>query len=233
MFVQFKVIVEKFFQKPTIQLDTDNEGEFLAFHPFLTSHEISHLTTPPHTHQQNGFTERRHRYIIEAGLTLVHQASVPHTYWPYAFATTTYLIHRMPKFNLAMLSFYEKLFGRSLNLSKLRVLRCLCYPWLHLYALQKLSPRSTLCVFVWYYLTQSTYCCLYLSSHKIFSLVVLILLSLSFRWLHPLLRSLLHPPPSSHFLSFLPPIQHSFTHLQKFFRQFYVIVLWSPLPCPL
>ena len=64
------------------------------------------------------------------GLTLMHQAFTPLTFWPYTFATTVYLINRMPKVGFSLGSSFEKLFHKALDLSKLRVFGCLCFPWL-------------------------------------------------------------------------------------------------------
>ena len=54
-------------------------GEFLALRSFLVTHGITNLTTSPHTPKHNGYFERWHRHIIEKGLTLLHQASIPLT----------------------------------------------------------------------------------------------------------------------------------------------------------
>ncbi|RVW75058.1 Retrovirus-related Pol polyprotein from transposon RE2 [Vitis vinifera] len=57
---------------------------------------FSHYTTAPYTPQQNGVSERRHRHLVETGLTLLSDASLPLSYWPHAFRTATYLINRQP-----------------------------------------------------------------------------------------------------------------------------------------
>jgi len=40
--------------------------------------------------------ERNHRQIVDMGLTLLAQASLPLPYWDYAFTTAVYLINRLP-----------------------------------------------------------------------------------------------------------------------------------------
>ncbi|CAL9234412.1 unnamed protein product, partial [Arabidopsis halleri] len=75
--------------------------EFLALRPYLQSNGIAHLTSPPHTPEHNGVSERKYRHIVETGLTLLSTASMPKTYWPYAFATAVYLINRLPTSVLA------------------------------------------------------------------------------------------------------------------------------------
>lgn len=124
VFIQFKALVEKFFNSKIVQLFSDNSGEYRALKDFLASHGIS----PPHTPEHNGYSERHYRHIVETGLTLMHHAFLPKKYWPYAFATAIYLIHHQPKVNLALKSSYEGLFRRFPNLLKLKKFGCLCYP---------------------------------------------------------------------------------------------------------
>ena len=133
---------------------------------FLSTNGISHLTTPPHTPEHNGLFERRHRHIVETGLSLLTHASMPLTYWTYTFATTVYLINRMPTPILHLSSPFDKLFESPPNYTKLRVFGCLCYPWLCPYSQHKLDSRSTSCVFLGYSSTQSAYICLDLSISK-------------------------------------------------------------------
>ena len=72
----------------------------------------------------------------------------------------------MPTPTLHLLSPFEKLFGSAPNYHKLRVFRCLCYPWLHPYSQHKLDSHSTPCVFLRYSSTQSAYICLDPSTSK-------------------------------------------------------------------
>ena len=107
IFIRFKAIVEKYFDKTIKTLYSDNDGEYIALASFLSINGISHLTTPPHTPEHNGFSERRHLHIVETGLTLLSHASLPLIYWPSAFATAVYLINRMPTPTLKFSSPYE------------------------------------------------------------------------------------------------------------------------------
>ena len=91
IFPQFKNLVEKRFQAKIKSLYSDNGGEYISLKPFLSIHGISHYTTAPHTPQQNGVSERRHRHIVETGLSLLTYVSLPLTFWNHAFATAVYL----------------------------------------------------------------------------------------------------------------------------------------------
>jgi hypothetical protein len=45
--------------------------------PFFQRIGIEHHVSCPHAHQQNGYAERKHRHIVEVGLTLLTPASMP------------------------------------------------------------------------------------------------------------------------------------------------------------
>ena len=64
IFLAFKPLVENRFQKKIQTLFSDNGGEFLALRSYLATNGISHLTTPPHTPELNGLSERKHRHIV-------------------------------------------------------------------------------------------------------------------------------------------------------------------------
>ena len=159
MFIRFKAIVETHFQKKIHTLYSDNGGEYLALQTFLATHGITHLTTPPHTPEHSGYSERRHRHIVKTGLTLLSHASLPLMFWTHAFVIAVYLINRMPTPTLNLSSPYENIFGSPPNYSKLRIFGCLCYPWLRPYSSHKLESCSKPCIFLSYSLTQSVYLC--------------------------------------------------------------------------
>lgn len=169
IFVAFKSLVENRFQTKIQTLYSDNGGEYLALKSFLSSHGISHLTTPPHTPEHNGLSERKHRHIVETGLSLLTAAQMPLSHWPYAFAAAVFLINRLPTPVLSHLSPYQKLFQITPNYQKLRTFGCLCFPWLRPYAPNKLENRSLPCVFIGYSLTQSAYLCLEPLSGRIYT----------------------------------------------------------------
>lgn len=154
-FIRFRGIVEKYFRRQIIQVFSDNGGEYDKLHPYLVSNGISHLTSPPHTPEHNGFAERRHKHIVETALALLSHAHLPLEYWTHAVATATYLINRMPTPTLNNYSPYFRLFGTPPNYHKLRNFGSLCYPWLRPYATYKLDNRSLPCIFIGYSPSQS------------------------------------------------------------------------------
>lgn len=169
MFIAYKALVENKFQAKIGTLFSDNGGEYIALRSFLAEHVISHLTSPPHTPQHSGVSERKHRHIVETGLTLLSTSSMPKEYWTYAFTAAVYLINRLLSPTISMQSPYQKLFGEPPNYEKLRVFGCKCFPWLRPYTKHKLQPRSTECVFLGYSPTQSAYYCLDTTTGRVYT----------------------------------------------------------------
>ena len=169
LFPKFKALVENFFNTKIKTLFSDNGGEYEKLTSYLAAHGITHLTSPPHTPEHNGYAERRHRHIVETSLALLTHASMPLKYWSYAILTSVYLINRMPTPTLDNQSPYQKLFHSPPKYTHLHNFGCLCYPWLRPYAPHKLAPKSIACVFLGYSSTQHAYLCLDPLTHRIYS----------------------------------------------------------------
>ncbi|CAL5378802.1 unnamed protein product [Camellia sinensis] len=177
---------------------------------FMQSHGIHHQHSCPHTPSQNSVAERKHLHITETAIALLHQSSLPLTYWFDVVAAATYLINRLPSTALSNCSLFEKLFQKPPNYSHLMVFGCLCYPWLKPYSHHKLAPKSTACVFLGYHPSVKGYRCLNPLTGKI-------VLSR-----HVTFQEIVFPYASSSFISYGPSAS-SCSQLQTFF--------WSsPLP---
>ena len=74
VFIRFKSIVENHFNTLINTLHTDNGSEVIALTNFLSLSGIAHLTTPPHTPEHNGITERKDLHIVKTGLSLLTHA---------------------------------------------------------------------------------------------------------------------------------------------------------------
>ncbi|KAG7556724.1 Reverse transcriptase RNA-dependent DNA polymerase [Arabidopsis suecica] len=70
--------------KKITTLYSDNDGEYVGIQSYLANHGISHLTSPPHTPEHNGIAERKHRHVVEMGLSLLSHAKLPLEYWSYS-----------------------------------------------------------------------------------------------------------------------------------------------------
>ena len=148
IFLQFKLQVVNMLDCPIKCLWTDGGGEFInaSFHSFLAAYGISHQVSFPYTPEQNRCAERKHRHIVEIGLTLMFQASMHRKYWVDAVSTTVFLINRMPMRSLHFLSPWERLHHAEPHYTDLRVFGCACFPWLKPYTCNKLEPRSKQCL---------------------------------------------------------------------------------------
>lgn len=167
-FVQFRTMIHTQFNCLIRSLQTDWGGEYRNVSNFLKTHGILHRVSCPHTHEQNGAVERRNRIIVEKGLTLMAQASIPNQFWEHAFQTATFLHNRTITPVLSYLSPYQKLYSQIPDYTSLKTFGCLCYPFLRPYNRHKVDFRSLPCVFVGYSPTHKGYMCYHVPSERIY-----------------------------------------------------------------
>jgi len=167
-FINFQTQIERYFDCKIKSVQTDFGGEFQALKSHLLTTGIIHRLSCPHTHEQNGSVERRHRHIVETGLTLMANASVPHQYWDDAFLTATYLINRLLSPVIHHKTPLELLFKQTPDYTLLRTFGCACWPYLRPYNSHKMDYRSALCVFLGYSPLHRGYQCLQQSTGRVF-----------------------------------------------------------------
>ena len=71
VFQKFNAMVELQHELPIKAVQSDWGGEFRPFTKYLIDLGIIHRLICPHTHHQNGVIERKHRHIVDLGLTLL------------------------------------------------------------------------------------------------------------------------------------------------------------------
>jgi histone deacetylase 1/2 len=142
VFVQFQTHVERLLGHKILHVQSNWGGEYRNLNTFFHKLGIIHRVACPHTHQQNGAAERKHRHIVETSLTLLAHASMPFRYWSDAFFTTCFLINRMPTRVLHMKTLVEQLFNESPDYTFLKVFGCACWPHTRPYNQCKLEFRS-------------------------------------------------------------------------------------------
>lgn len=176
MFVQFRKMIKTQFNCNIKSLQSDWGGEFHNVSTFLQHHGIHHRVSCPYPQEQNGAVERRNRIIIEKGLSLLAQSSLPQIFWEHAFKTATYLHNRTITPLLSYQSPYQKLYHKSPDYCFLITFGCLCYPFLRPYNTHKLDFRSLPCVFLGYSVAHKGYLCfhkptsrIYISRHVVFN----------------------------------------------------------------
>ena len=143
-------------------------GEYTSnvFQSFLVDKWITHQISCPHTLEQNGLAERKHRHIVETSFTLLQNASLPASFWSFACQTAIYLINRMPSLTTNNQSPFEVLFQSVLDVQHLRIFGCACFPLLKPYTSNKLQPKTKVCIFLGYASKYKGYICFEVSSKK-------------------------------------------------------------------
>jgi hypothetical protein len=161
-FQHFKNTMENHLDTSIKTLRTDCGGEYTnnEFRNFCSNSSIIHQFTCPHTSQQNGVAECKHRHIVDMALTLISQSSLPFQYWSYAFSTAIFLINRLPSLHRGSYSPWETLFAKSPNYFLFKNFGCACFPLLRPYTKHKFNLRSKECVFLGYASNSKGYLCL-------------------------------------------------------------------------
>lgn len=167
-FHDFQNLVERLLEKKIKAVQTDWGGEYQRLNSFFQRIGIDHHVSCPHTHQQNGAAERKHRHIVEAGLSLLAHASMPLKFWDEAFTTATYLINRTPSKVINFDTPIERLLHIKPNYEALRTFGCACWPNLRPYNAHKLSFRSKQCVFLGYSSLHKGFKCLEPSTGRVY-----------------------------------------------------------------
>lgn len=127
---------------------SDNGGEFVKVHRLCKQLGILSEYSCPHTSEQNGRAERKHRHIVETGLTLLAHGSLPLCYWWDAFQTAAHIINGLPTPTLRGKSPMQILFKKHLNFTDLKVFGCTCFPYLKPYNTHKFNFRTEKCVYL-------------------------------------------------------------------------------------
>jgi histone deacetylase 1/2 len=83
-FHDFQNLVECLFNRKIVAMQTDWGGDYQRLNSFQRI-GITHHVSCPHA-------ERKHRHIVEVGLSLLARASMPLKFWDEAFVTTVHLI---------------------------------------------------------------------------------------------------------------------------------------------
>lgn len=118
--------------------------------------------------EQNGCAERKHRHIVETTRSLLTHASIPLSFWPRAFEHVVYTINRLPLSYVHNRTPYEVLFQAKPYFHDLRIFGCLCYPWLKLYAKNKLDSHFKAYIFLGHSKVHKGNKCFDISSQKLY-----------------------------------------------------------------
>ena len=80
IFYIFQKHVEHFLNTKIHDVQSDWGGEYHRRNAYFRRTGILHRVSCPHTSQQNGIFERKHRHLVETGLALLAHSSLPLRY---------------------------------------------------------------------------------------------------------------------------------------------------------
>lgn len=164
----FQQHVERLFDHEILAMQKDWGGEYQKLHSFLDRMGITHHVSCPHAHQQNGSAGKKHRHIVEVGLSLLAHAYMPLKFWDEAFLTAVYLINHVPSRVINNQTPLERLFGTKPNYTFLRIFGCAVWPNLHPFNKHKLEFRSKQCIFLGYSSLHKGYKCLDVATGRVY-----------------------------------------------------------------
>jgi hypothetical protein len=212
-----------------------------SFQKFLKQNGTLSHRSCPYTSQQNGRAERKHRHILDTVRAFLISASLPERFWGEAALIAIYTINRVPSPTIHNQTPYELLYDSAPHYSLLRVFGCICFVTLPPYECTKLEPRSRLCCFLGYGITQKGYHCynsiarrLRISCHVKFWEHKMFISQMHF--LHILLSS--PTPPLPYFLDLLQITQVHWTNLLRLLlicliRLWILMLHHTPLSLPM
>ncbi|MFS7948515.1 putative RNA-directed DNA polymerase [Helianthus anomalus] len=150
--INFCNLVKTQFKREVRRVRCDNGGEFVSnrMKTFYNESGIVLETTCPHTPQQNGVVERKHRHLLEIARALRFEASLPIKFWGECVMTAAYIINRLPSKVIKYKTTYEVLFKKKPSYEHMRTLGCLAYYWNTDTKGDKFAPRGKPGIFLGY-----------------------------------------------------------------------------------
>ena len=102
VFISFYKMVENQLSTKLKSFQSDEGGEFVNrnLSDYLAQNGIRHLISCPHTPEQNGTAERKHRHLVELSLSMMYHSHVPLSYLVEAFNTSNVISNMLPSSSL-------------------------------------------------------------------------------------------------------------------------------------
>ncbi|UYV64679.1 hypothetical protein LAZ67_3001645 [Cordylochernes scorpioides] len=141
------------------QLRSDNGKEFTNHQmtQYLKGKGIKHQLTNVYTPQQNGFSERYNRTLIEGTRALLIDSQLPLRYWAETMSTFAYLKNRTPCKKLGWITPEERFSNRKPTVAHLKIFGCIAYYYVHKHKRGKFQPTAKAGIFVGYSSTRKAW----------------------------------------------------------------------------
>ncbi|KAI3494583.1 hypothetical protein L1887_40715 [Cichorium endivia] len=127
--IDFHKMIKVQSEKNVKRIRCDNGGEFTSnlMRDFYSKEGILLETTYPHTPQQNGMVERKHRHLLEMARAIRFQANIPKRFWGECILTAAYIINRLPSKIVKNKTPYELVWNAKPQYDHMKVFGCLTY----------------------------------------------------------------------------------------------------------
>lgn len=134
-FLHFKNLTKLQFNIKLKDVQYDAGTEYKPISTFLKQNGIHHRVSCPHTHEQNGSTERKHRPLI---------------YWDHVILIANYIVNRLPTPILKDKYAFEMLYHHKPDYNTLKIFGCTCFPYTRPYNHHKFAYKFVACIFLGY-----------------------------------------------------------------------------------
>ena len=162
IFKKFHAEIRTQFNTSIHILRSDNVKEYfsMSFSSFMFSYGILHQSSSTYTPQHNEVAKRKNHHLIETTRTLLLHHKVPQRFWGGVTLATCYLINRMSSSVLHdQIPHSILLPNKPLFCLPPHVFSCVCFIHILTPRQDKLSAKSTKCVFLGYSHLQRGYRC--------------------------------------------------------------------------
>nr|GFA09212.1 retrovirus-related Pol polyprotein from transposon TNT 1-94 [Tanacetum cinerariifolium] len=127
--MNFHKLIKVQFGKHIKRVRCDNGREFTS-NSMITFYEKNGIlleTTCPHTPQQNGVVERKHKHLLETGRALRFEVNIPKKFQGECILTAAYIINHLPSKVIKNKTPYELVWNEETKYEDLRIFGCLAY----------------------------------------------------------------------------------------------------------
>ena len=152
VFEAFCKMVENEKKSAILKIRSDHGGEFenSLFENFCSLNGYFHNFSAPRTPQQNGVVERKNRTLQEMARTMIHDYSLPRSFWAEAIHASCYIINRVTIRPMLKRTPYELYRCKVPNIAHFRPFGCSCHILKSGINLDKFEAKTDIGIFVGY-----------------------------------------------------------------------------------